>query len=75
MKNKYKDTFEEIFKKVMGLDSISDDMEMNDIAEWDSLKQVQLIVELEEKLNLDFEFEDIISMTSIKKIDQVLCKF
>jgi len=75
MKNRFKDSFEEIFKRVMGLDSVSDDMEMNNIAEWDSLKQVQLIAELEEKLNLDFDFEDIISMTSIKKIDNVLCKF
>ena len=50
-------------------------MEMNNIAEWDSLKQVQLIAELEEKLGLEFEFEDIITMTSIKKIDSVLKKF
>lgn len=75
MNNRFKESFEEIFKRVMGLDNITDDMEMNNIAEWDSLKQVQLIAELEEKLNLDFEFEDIISMTSIKKIDNVLSKF
>ena len=75
MTNKYRESFEEIFKRVMGLDIISDDMEMNNIAEWDSLKQVQLISELEDKLNLDFDFEDIIGMTSIKKIDSVLNKF
>lgn len=74
MTNKYKDDFEKIFKKVIGVDSVTDDMEMNNIAEWDSLKQVQLIAELEEKLGLEFEFEDIISMTSIKKIDSVLNK-
>lgn len=74
MTNKYKDDFEKIFKKVIGVDSVTDDMEMNNIAEWDSLKQVQLIAELEEQLGLEFEFEDIISMTSIKKIDSVLNK-
>ncbi len=74
MTNKYKDDFEEIFKKVIGVDSVTDEMEMNNIAEWDSLKQVQLIAELEEKLGLEFEFEDIITMTSIRKIDSVLNK-
>lgn len=75
MTNKYKEEFEKIFKKVIGVKSVTDDMEMNNIAEWDSLKQVQLIAELEEKLGLEFEFEDIITMTSIKKIDSVLKKF
>jgi acyl carrier protein len=74
MTNKYKEDFEKIFKKVIGVDKVTDDMEMNNIAEWDSLKQVQLIAELEEKLGLEFEFEDIIIMTSIKKIDAVLNK-
>jgi len=75
MTNKYKDEFEAIFKKVIGTKTVTDDMEMNNIAEWDSLKQVQLIAELEEKLGLEFEFEDIIKMTSIKKIDSVLTKY
>ena len=75
MTNKYKEDFEIIFKKVIGVSSVTDDMEMNNIAEWDSLKQVQLIAELEERLGLEFEFEDIITMTSIKKIDSVLKKF
>lgn len=75
MTNKYKEDFEAVFKKVIGVSTVTDDMEMNNIAEWDSLKQVQLIAELEEKLGLEFEFEDIITMTSIKKIDSVLSKF
>ncbi len=75
MPNNYKDDFETIFKKVIGVSIVSDDMEMNNIAEWDSLKQVQLIAELEEKLGIEFEFEDIITMTSIKKINAVLSKF
>ena len=75
MTNRYKDDFEIIFKKVIGVNTVTDDMEMNNIAEWDSLKQVQLIAELEEKLGLEFDFEDIITMTSVKKIDSVLKKF
>jgi acyl carrier protein len=75
MINRFKEDFETIFKKVIGVTVVTDDMEMNNIAEWDSLKQVQLIAELEEKLGLEFEFEDIITMTSIKKIDSVLTKF
>lgn len=75
MTNRFKDDFEKIFRKVIGVTTVTDDMEMNNIAEWDSLKQVQLIAELEEKLGLEFEFEDIIKMTSIKKIDSVLNKY
>lgn len=75
MTNRYKEEFEKIFKKVIGVQTVTDDMEMNNIAEWDSLKQVQLVAELEEKLGLEFDFEDIITMTSIKKIDSVLSKF
>lgn len=75
MTNRFKDDFETIFKKVIGVSNVTDDLEMNNIAEWDSLKQVQLIAELEEKLGIELEFEDIIKMTSIKKIDSVLSKY
>ena len=75
MTNKYKEEFETIFKRVIGVSKVTPDMEMNNIAEWDSLKQVQLIAELEEKLGLEFEFEDIITMTSVVKIESVLMKF
>jgi acyl carrier protein len=75
MTNRFKDDFEIIFRKVIGVSTVTDEMEMNNIAEWDSLKQVQLIAELEEKLGLEFEFEDIIKMTSIKRIDAILSKY
>jgi acyl carrier protein len=75
MLNKYEKDFEEVFIKVIGVKSVSEDMEMNNIAEWDSLKQVQLIAELEEKLVIEFDFEDILTMTSVKKIKAILSKY
>jgi acyl carrier protein len=75
MLNKYEKDFEEVFIKVIGVKSVSEDMEMNNIAEWDSLKQVQLIAELEEKLGIEFDFEDILTMTSVKKIKAILSKY
>jgi acyl carrier protein len=75
MLNKYEKDFEEVFIKVIGVKSVSEDMEMNNIAEWDSLKQFQLIAELEEKLGIEFDFEDILTMTSVKKIKAILSKY
>ena len=75
MTNKYVKGFNEVFIKVIGVKTVSEEMEMNNIAEWDSLKQVQLIAELEEKLGIEFDFEDILTMTSVKKIKAVLNKY
>jgi acyl carrier protein len=65
--------FNNIFRQVIGIDP-DDSYAINNVAGWDSLKQVQLIFELQEKLQLDLDFEDIISMTNVKKIKEVLTK-
>ena len=75
MKNRFEYQFHEVFKKIIGTTHVDDSWAMNTIAEWDSLKHVMLIAELEEKLNLQFEYEDIIRMTSIAKINEILSKY
>lgn len=75
MKSNYKDKFIEVFKRVIGTNDVDENWAMNDIAEWDSLKHVQLISELEEELGIELEYDDILSMTSIEKIDVILCKY
>jgi len=75
MKTRFENQFKEVFNKVIGTKEFDENWAMNSISEWDSLKHVQLIAELEEKLNIQFDYEDIITMTSIEKIDTILCKF
>lgn len=75
MKTKYKEQFEEIFKAIMGTTYFDENWAMNSIAEWDSLKHIQLIAEVEDVLNIQFDYEDIIVMNSIAKIDEVLCRY
>ena len=75
MKNKYETKFKEIFCMIMGTTEVDESWVMNELAEWDSLKHVQLLSELEDELNLSLDYEDILSMTSIRKIDDVLCKY
>lgn len=75
MKTKYKEQFEEIFKTIMGTTYIDEKWAMNSIVEWDSLKHIQLIAEMEDTLKIQFDYEDIVIMNSIAKIDEVLCKY
>jgi len=75
MKNKFEHQFKKVFKRIMGTTHVDDSWVMNSIAEWDSLKHVMLIAELEETLNIQFDYEDIIGMTSIEKINEILSKY
>jgi acyl carrier protein len=43
-----------------------------DIDSWDSLKQMDLVVSLEEHYNIEFEITEIVAMTSVAKIVEIL---
>ncbi|MCU1268250.1 MAG: acyl carrier protein [Acidobacteria bacterium] len=51
---------------------INDNLAMQDIDVWDSLKHMELIVSLEETFGLQLSFEEIVSMQSVGSIKQVL---
>jgi acyl carrier protein len=51
---------------------ITDELTMQDIDVWDSLKHMELIVSLEEKFGLQLNFEEIVTMQSIGNIKRVL---
>jgi acyl carrier protein len=75
MKSRFRNQFNDVFMKIMGTATVDESWAMNSIAEWDSLKHIQLIAELEDELSIQFEYEDIVTMNSIEKIDEVLCKY
>ena len=70
----YLEEFNKIFKEVIGVEP-DETLAINNVAGWDSLKQVQLIFEMQDRLDLDFEFDEVIVMTSVKKIKDILAGY
>lgn len=48
------------------------DLTRDDVAKWDSLTHMDLVVSLESEFNVYFEVDDIIAMTSLQAIRDIL---
>lgn len=53
-------------------DEIEDSLTMRDVAAWDSLKHMELIVSIEERAGIELTFEEIATMRSVEEIKRVL---
>jgi acyl carrier protein len=62
----------EIFDKKE--DEISDDLCMKDLEVWDSLKHMELVAGIEHAFGVEFSFEEIVMMRSVREIKDVLRK-
>lgn len=51
---------------------INDDLAMQDVDVWDSLKHMELIVSLEQTFGLQLSFEEIVTMQTVGNIKRVL---
>jgi acyl carrier protein len=69
-------SLKEIFTQVFDLatDRINIDLTQKDIAKWDSLAQMQLVVALEQRFKINLELEEIVTMDSVKTIADILEK-
>jgi len=56
------------------IDQLNDNSSPDTVANWDSLKHMNLILALEEKFAVAFSEEEIIDMLSVKSIVDVLSK-
>lgn len=67
----------EILAKVLEIDiaTIFDNANQKDIAKWDSLQHLNLIVEIEDKYDISIDPEDISEMLSIDKIIEIIKKY
>ena len=65
-----------IFSDLLKLDFevINDDLRMKDLDIWDSLMHMELIVTIEKEFELEFSFEEIVSMQNFGEINKVLKK-
>jgi acyl carrier protein len=67
----------EIISRVFEIDlsEITDKSSQKDIVKWDSLKHLNLIVEIEDKYDISIEPEDISDMVTIEKIVEIINKY
>lgn len=54
---------------------ITDDLAYNSIPEWDSVAHMALVAELEDSYDIMLDTDDIVDMSSIAKIRQILAKY
>ena len=69
-----KQPLEQVIAEVLRVpeSEITDELTMENIEAWDSLKHMDLIVSLEQNFNTELTFDEIIIMTSVAAIRQVL---
>lgn len=64
-----KKKLEEIFKKSFpGITKVEESTSSADIREWDSLRHVMLIAEVEKTFNISFEITDMLQMKTFGEI-------
>jgi acyl carrier protein len=54
---------------------VSDDLKYNSIREWDSVAHMALIAELEDAYDIMLDTDDIVEMSSVGKIREILKKY
>ena len=70
MEDRLKQVFKELFK--IEPQDFREDLDVNSIGEWDSMNHLNLIIALEESFNVAFSTEEVIQMTSVKSIIEIL---
>ena len=65
---------QDIFVKEIGLkpEEFNDELMYNSVPEWDSQSHLVLVLAIEEKFNISLEPDDVVSMTSVSRIFDVL---
>tara|TARA_B110000444_G_C18805546_1_gene579733 strand:+ start:130 stop:366 length:237 start_codon:yes stop_codon:yes gene_type:complete len=63
-----------IFKDALDLDDydLSLDSEFENVPGWDSLGHMRIITEIEEKLNLEFDIDEIVGIDTIQKLIEMI---
>ncbi len=67
--------FEKVFTHTMGVDECRVEYSMGQLTQWDSLKHVELLTEIDEVFEIEIEPTDLWKMTSVNGILDVLSKY
>ena len=69
---------EGIFRTVMKMDEgveLSDNMNPDDVEEWNSLESMMLVTQINKEFSIRLEFADILEMTSLGEIKRIVKKY
>jgi len=58
----------------MPANKIVDDLTMQDVDAWDSLRHMELIVALEQAFSVELTFDEIVTMKGVREIKRVLAQ-
>lgn len=64
----------EILKNVLGTNNVTAETSQQNCAEWDSLRHLSIVVELESEFDISLEPEEIAEMKSVKNIEEIIHK-
>jgi len=53
---------------------ISDSTNANDIEDWDSLEQINLVVAIEDLFNIEFDMDDVVNFKNVGDMINVIAK-
>lgn len=67
-----RDKIKEVLKKSLNIQDVSDNISQSNCDNWDSLRHLNLIVELEDAFDVSFEPEDIAEMKDLAAIEKKL---
>ena len=72
-----KDNYDQVFIETFSVDKneLNDKLEYNTIEAWDSIGHMQMIAELEDDFEIEFEMDDIIDFSSYNKGVEILAKY
>ncbi|HEU0252020.1 MAG TPA: acyl carrier protein [Pyrinomonadaceae bacterium] len=67
-------TLEQLLADVLQIpeSEVTDELAMADLDVWDSLKHMELIASLEQQLNIQLSFDEIVAMRSVGDIKRTL---
>jgi acyl carrier protein len=64
-----------LFMRVMGVKEWRTDYAMRQLVQWDSLKHVELLTEIDEQFNVQIDPTELWKMASVKGIVEVLSRY
>lgn len=70
-------SIEAVFSECFSItvDEVHDDIQYQDIEAWDSLNHLEFALRLEEVFGIELDMDDIIDMSSVGKIKEILQKY
>lgn len=71
------DKIKGIFCEILGISEaeVNDSTSYNSCMAWDSLKHLQMVSEIEDEFDIEFEMDDIIAMENFAKVKEITLKY